>query len=136
MGRHRPSSSHCPYMPCGWSSSWQGLHPYSSFSSFCLRSPLSPCGTCGGRTSLVHCGVVMSARQGVLEPWESVAEALPSFLGVALVEPPWLPSPPLPLGLPPEPPVDFMGMSLMHTFLWLCKAEDDRKACFRHFPHP
>ena len=74
---------------------------------------------------------------GVLEPWDSVVGALPSFLGVALGETPWLlwPPPPL-LRLPPEPPVDFFGMSLMHTFLWLCRAEDDTKACFRHFPHP
>ena len=67
VGGRRPSSSYCPCMPCGWSSSWQGSHPSSS--SFHLRSPLSPCGTCGDGTSLIHCGVVMSARQvGHLSP--------------------------------------------------------------------
>ena len=73
----------------------------------------------------------------MLEPWESAAGALPSFLGVALEEPLWLLSPPPPLlGLPSEPPVDFLEMSPRHTFLWLCKAKDDTKAYFRHFPHP
>ena len=74
-GRCRPSGGCCPCTPCGWSSSWEGLHPSSSSSH--LRSPSSPCGTCGGGTSLVHCGRVMSARQagcwspGSLqwEPW-------------------------------------------------------------------
>ena len=71
---------------------------------------------------------------GVLEPWESVVGALPSFLEVALEEPPQLLSPPpLLLGLPSEPPVDFLETSPRHTFLWLCKVEDDTKACFRHF---
>ena len=80
--------------------------------------------------------MVMSGKQA-LESWESVVGALPSFLGVALEEPPQMLSPPLLLlGLPPEPPVDFLGMSPMHTFLWLCRAEDDMKVCFRHFPHP
>ena len=23
-----------------------------------------------------------------------------------------------------------------HTFLWLCRAEDDTNACFKHFLHP
>ena len=63
--------------------------------------------------------------------------ALESFFGVALVELPQLPSPPpLLLGLPSEPVVGFLVMNLMHTFLWLCREEDDTKACFRHFPHP
>ena len=126
--------SHHPCVPCGWSSSQQGSSP----SSFHLRSPSSPCGTCGGGMSLIHCGTVMSVRQeGCWSPGSLQWETLPSFLGVALVEPPWLPLPPLPLsGLPPEAPVDFLGMSPMHTFLWLCRAEDDTKACFRHFPHP
>ena len=63
--------------------------------------------------------------------------ALPFLLGVALVEPPQLPSsPPLLLGLPSEPAADFLVTNLMHTFLWLCRVEDDTKACFRHFPHP
>ena len=62
VGRWQPSGSHHPYTPCGWSSSWQGSHPSSSSH---LRSPLSPCGTCGGGMPLIHCGMVMSAgRQG------------------------------------------------------------------------
>ena len=75
---------------------------------------------------------------GVLEPWESVAGALePFFLRVALVELPWLPLPSLPLlGLPSEPAAGFLATNPMHTFLWLCRVEDDMKACFRHFPHP
>ena len=73
---------------------------------------------------------------GVLEPWESAVGALPSFLGVALEEPLWLLLPPSLLGLPSKPPTDFLETSLRHTFLWLCEAEDDTKAYFRHFPHP
>ena len=82
-------------------------------------------------------GVVCKAGW-VLEPWESAVGALESFfLGVALVEPPWLPWPPPPLlGLLSEPAADFLVMNPMHTFLWLSRAEDDTKACFRHFPHP
>ena len=73
----------------------------------------------------------------MLEPWESVVGALQSFLGVALVELLWLPSPPPPLlGLQSEPAADFLAMNPMHTFLWLCRVEDDTKACFRHFLHP
>ena len=90
MSRWQPSGSHHPCVPCGWSSSWWGSHPYSSFH----LSPLSPCGTCGSRMCLVHCGHgdVWEARRA-LEPWGSVVGALPSFLGVALEEPPQLPSP-------------------------------------------
>ena len=63
--------------------------------------------------------------------------ALQSFLGVALVELLQLPLPPLLLlGLPSEPAADFLVMNPMHTFLWLCRVEDDTKACFRHFLHP
>ena len=73
----------------------------------------------------------------MLEPWESVVGALPSFFGVALEESLWLLlPPPLLLGLPSEPLVDFLGTSPRHTFLRLCKAEDDAKAYFRHFLHP
>ena len=63
--------------------------------------------------------------------------ALESFyLGVALEELLWLPSPPLPLlGLLSEPVAGFLVMNLRHTFLWLCMAEDDMKVCFKHFPH-
>ena len=47
---------------------------------------------------------------GVLEPCESVAGALESFLGVALVGPLWLPSPPpLLWGLPSEPAAGLLG---------------------------
>ena len=48
---------------------------------------------------------------GALEPWESAVGALESFfLAVALVELPWLPSPPLPLlVLPSEPAACFYG---------------------------
>ena len=74
---------------------------------------------------------------GALEPWESVAGALLSFLGVALVELLWLPSPPLLLlGLTSEPAADFLATNPMYTFLWLCRVEDDTKAYFRHFLHP
>ena len=73
---------------------------------------------------------------GTIEPWESVVGALPSFFRVALEEPPWLLLPLLLLGLLSETLVDFWEESLRHTFLWLCKAEEDTKACFRHFPHP
>ena len=78
VGRHRPSKDCHPCMPCGWNTSWWGSHPSSSSSSSChLRSHLSPCGTCGSGTSLIHCSVVMSVRQvgcwipGSLqqEPW-------------------------------------------------------------------
>ena len=72
----------------------------------------------------------------MLETWKSMVGALESlFLGVALIESPWLPSPPpLLLGLLSEPAADFLATNLMHTFLWLCKAEDEMKACFRQFP--
>ena len=85
---------------------------------------------------LQHGDVCEAGR--VLEPWESVVEALESlFMEVALVELSWLPSPPPPLlDLLSEPVADFLAMNLMHTFLWLCKAEDKMKACFRHFPQP
>ena len=63
----------------------------------------------------------------VLELCESAAGALPSFFGVALLGPLLLPSLPLLVGFPPEPPVDFLEMSLRHTFLWLCRAEEDLK---------
>ena len=119
-------------VPCGWSSSWLGLHLSSSFSS----RPSHSCGTCGGRTYPVHCGMVMIGKQEGLKPWESVVGALPSFLGVALEEPPQLLSPLPLLGLPSETPADFREACLRHTFLWLCKAKEDTKACFRHFPHP
>ena len=71
----------------------------------------------------------------MLEPWQSVAGALESFfLGVTLVELPWLPLPSSPLlGCLSVPVAGFLAMN---TFLWLCRAEDDMKACFRHFPHP
>ena len=126
-------SGHCPCTPCGLSSSQQGSCPSSSSFSSHLRSPSSPYGTCGGEMPLVHCGMVMSVRQaGHWSPG-----SLPSFLGVTLVELPWLPLPPSPLlGLTSEPVADFLVMNPMHTFLWLCRAEDDMKACFRHFPHP
>ena len=71
----------------------------------------------------------------MLEPWELEAAALPSFLGVALEEPPWLLSPLPLLGLPSESPVDFLEASPRHTFLWLCRAEEDTKVCFKHFLH-
>ena len=61
VGGCQPSSSCHPCVPCGWSSSWWGSHPSSSSSSSChLMSPLSPCGTCGSGTSLIHCGMVIS----------------------------------------------------------------------------
>ena len=137
-GRCWPNDGHCPCTPCGWSSTWWGSHPSSSFSSCHLTSPLSPCGTCGGGMSCpLQFGIVCEAGWA-LEPWESVLGALESFfLGVALVELPWLLSPPPPLlGLLSEPAVGFLAMNLMPTFLWLCRAEDDTKACFKHFPHP
>ena len=64
------------------------------------------------------------------------AGALESFfLGVALVELPWLPSPPPSLlGLLSDP-VAVFSVNLRHT-LWLCRVEDDTKAFFKHFPHP
>ena len=76
-GGHWPSDDHLPCVPCGWSFTWWGLPPSSSFSSCHLMSSLSPCGTCGDGTSPIHCGVVASVRQaghwspGSLqqEPW-------------------------------------------------------------------
>ena len=53
------SGSHHPGAPCGWSSSQPGSCLSSSFSS-CLNPS---CGTCGGRRSPVHCGVVMVGKQ-------------------------------------------------------------------------
>ena len=91
-------------------------------------SPDESCEWWDGSRPLWHGGICVVGR--VLEPWES-------FLGVALVELPQLSLPPLPLlGLPSEPVVGFLVMNLMHIFLWLCRVEDDTKACFRHFPHP
>ena len=107
-GGCRPNDSRHPCTPCGWSSAWWALLPSSSCH---LMSPLSPCGTCGGGKSLIHCGVASSVMQagcwtpGSLrqEPWS------PSFVGVALVEPPWLPLPPPPLlSLLSEPVAGFL----------------------------
>ena len=131
-----PSSGRRPCAPCGWSSSWHGLYPISS--SSCLRSPSSHCGTSQWDVScpLWHGDVCEAGR--ALELWESAVGALESlFFGVALVESPWLPSPPpLLLGLLSEPAADILATNPMHTFLWLCKVEDETKACFRHFPQP
>ena len=136
VGRHWPSSRCHPCMPCGWSSSWWGIVSFFFF--------LSPDESFESLWDLWQGDVSHPLQRGnvceegrVLEPWESVAGAFGSFLGVALVEPPWLPLPPPPLlGLPSEPVVDFLVMNPMHTFLWLCRVKDDTKACFRHFPHP
>ena len=83
---------------------------------------------------LLRCGDGWEAG-GALEPWESVVGALPSFLGMALEEPLQLLSPLSLLGLPSKTPVDFREVSPRHTFLRLCKAKEDTKACFRHFSH-
>ena len=65
-------------MPCGWSSSQPGLHPLSSFSS-CLSSS---CGICGGRRSLIHCGMVMVGKQaGCWSPGNQRREPCHPFWG-------------------------------------------------------
>ena len=59
---------------CGWSSSQLGSCLSSSFSSH----PSPSCGTCGGRRSPIHCGMVMVGKQeGHLPsfrgwPWKSL----------------------------------------------------------------
>ena len=64
--------------PCGWSSSWLGSCLSSSFSSH-----LSPsCGTCGGGTSPIHCGVVMVGKQeGCSSPGNQWREPCHPFWG-------------------------------------------------------
>ena len=116
VGRHQPSGGCHPCMPCGWSSSWQGSHPSSS--SCHLMSPSSPCGTCGSGDAShpLWCSDVCETG-GVLEPWESAAGALESFLGVVLVELLQLPShPALLLGLLSEPAAGFLVMNPMQPF--------------------
>ena len=132
-GRRWPSGSHHLCTPCGWSSSWQGSFFFSPEKSF---KSLWDLWQWDISCPLRHGDACEAGR--VLKPWESAAGALESlFLGVALVESLWLPSPPPPLpGLLSEPVAYFLAMNPMHTFLWLCKAEDETKACFRHFPQP
>ena len=65
-------------MPCGWNSSQLGLHPFTSSP----LSPLSSCGTCGGRISLIHYSVVMVGKQeGHLSLWNQQWEPCHPFWG-------------------------------------------------------
>ena len=120
------SDNPCPCEPCVQHSSGLGSCwlPFSAF-------PHYPSWTCGGESSPVCCGVVKSER---LEPWELAVAPLPSFLGVAFEEPLWLLLPPPLLGLPSRTPVVFLEGNPRHTFLWVCSAEEETNACFRHRP--
>ena len=119
------SSGPHPCAPCVWHFSGPGSCHSPSF-AFCL-SP--SCGTCGGRRSPTHYSMAMAERQkGCSSPgnwrWQPC-------LGGTL----W-PLSPLPLlGLLSGTPVAFSEMSPRHTFLWVCRAEEEMKACFRHLPH-
>ena len=72
------SGGHRPCMLCGWSSSQLGLRLLSSFSSH----PSPSCGTCGGKRSPVHCGVVMVGKQeGFWSPGNQWQEPCHPFWG-------------------------------------------------------
>ena len=126
------SSSHRPCAPGVWHFSRPGSRRSPSFSS----QPSPSCGTCGSGKSPIHCGMVKAERQkGCLSPGNWQQQPCHPFWGW-----PWKNSHGLyhlhhcwacHLRL-----VDFLEVSPRHTFLWLCRAKEDTKACFRHFPHP
>ena len=118
--QHRGAESGC------WPSSSHGPSCFSS----CHQIP-----SCGGGTSLIHCGRGTTVKGKGIGALQVCGGSLAVLLGGSLAQTPTAAIAPPLLGLPPEPLVDFLGMSLMHTFLWLCRAEEDTKTCFRHFLH-
>ena len=126
------SSGPHPCMPCVRCFSGSDSHHSPSFASH----PSPSCGTCDGGRSSICCGVMKVERlKGHSNPGSWWQLPCHPFWGWPWRNPPQPLSPPPLLGMLSGTPAAFLEASPRHTFLWVCRAEEEKKACFRHFPH-
>ena len=122
-----------PCAPCVWCFSGPGSRHSPSFAS-CL-SP--SCGTCDGGRSPIRCGVVNAERpKGCLSPGNWWQPPCHPFWGWPWKNPCSCCCLCHCLACRPGPQQPSWRRARGTPFCGLCRAKEEMKACFRHFPHP